>query len=242
MLPNHSPLVIAEQFGTLESLYPGRIDLGLGRPRDRPAHGPRAAPRPAERRPLPARRAGPPGAARRHTDHPIRAIPGTGLEVPLWILGSSTYGAASLRCSGSRCLRLALRAHRPHWPRSSSTERVPVVAAVRGALRDGGPDVLRSRDGRRGSQSLHDAAAAGEPLPRSPGPTRRPSTTSSRTGCRPRRRRPRCSCTRRRFTRDRARGRRPLPRSTPASTSHGRLGDHDHAARVRSYEILAEAV
>ena len=51
MLPNHAPLVIAEQFGTLESLYPGRIDLGLGRaPGHRPAHGTRAAPRPAPTR------------------------------------------------------------------------------------------------------------------------------------------------------------------------------------------------
>jgi luciferase family oxidoreductase group 1 len=96
MLPNHAPLVIAEQFGTLEALYPGRIDLGLGRapgtdpvtsralrrnlngsvedfPRDvvelRNYLGPRIA-----------------GA-------PVRAIPGEGSRVPLWLLGSSTYSA-----------------------------------------------------------------------------------------------------------------------------------------------------
>ena len=96
MLPNHSPLVIAEQFGTLESLYPGRIDLGLGRaPGHRPAHGPRAAPRSVERADdFPAGRAGAadllgpaqPGQA-------IRAVPGAGLDVPLWILGSSIFGA-----------------------------------------------------------------------------------------------------------------------------------------------------
>ena len=95
MLPNHAPLVIAEQFGTLASLYPGRIDLGLGRApgsdqitaralRRSPAAGD-AFPqdvlelmayfRPAE-----------PGQA-------VRAVPGAGLDVPIWILGSSLFGA-----------------------------------------------------------------------------------------------------------------------------------------------------
>ena len=65
MLPNHSPLVIAEQFGTLEALYPGRIDLGLGRaPGDGSAHAARAAPRPPAPT-LPAGRARAAGAARR---------------------------------------------------------------------------------------------------------------------------------------------------------------------------------
>ncbi len=96
MLPNHSPLVIAEQFGTLESLFPGRIDLGLGR-----APG---------TDPLTAR------ALRRRSDldadtfpddvvelmayfrsaaigQPIRAVPGAGLKVPIWLLGSSLFSA-----------------------------------------------------------------------------------------------------------------------------------------------------
>ncbi len=95
MLPNHAPLLIAEQFGTLGSLFPGRIDLGLGR-----APGsdqltvralrrlPQAAGtfpqdvvelmeyfRPSHRRPL------------------VRAVPGEGVEMPIWILGSSLFGA-----------------------------------------------------------------------------------------------------------------------------------------------------
>ena len=96
MLPNHSPLVIAEQFGTLASLYPGRIDLGLGR-----------APGTDQ---LTAR-----ALRRDHNNHAdtfpqdvqelqglfepvqpgqrIRAVPGAGLKVPLWILGSSLFGA-----------------------------------------------------------------------------------------------------------------------------------------------------
>ena len=96
MLPNHSPLVIAEQFGTLESLYPGRIDLGLGRA---PGSDQRTA-----------------RALRRHLGdsadtfpqdvvelqeyfkeaspyQSVRAVPGYGLNVPLWLLGSSMFSA-----------------------------------------------------------------------------------------------------------------------------------------------------
>ncbi len=96
MLPNHAPLVIAEQFGTLEALYPGRIDLGLGRApgtdqitahalRRSLSHDPNAYPRDVVElrdyfaEPSPERR--------------VRAVPGSGLQVPLWILGSSLYGA-----------------------------------------------------------------------------------------------------------------------------------------------------
>jgi luciferase family oxidoreductase group 1 len=95
MLPNHSPLVIAEQFGTLESLFPGRIDLGLGRApgTDRPAmlalrRDPMSADRfPQDVQELQALFAEPaPGQL-------VRAVPGAGLDVPIWILGSSTFGA-----------------------------------------------------------------------------------------------------------------------------------------------------
>lgn len=96
MLPNHAPLLIAEQFGTLAALHPGRIELGLGRAPgtdQRTAHAMRrnlasdadAFPqdvvellsyfRPAE------------------PDQAVQAVPGAGLEVPVWILGSSTFGA-----------------------------------------------------------------------------------------------------------------------------------------------------
>lgn len=96
MLPNHSPLVIAEQFGTLESLYPGRIDLAVGRA---PGTDPRTAyamrrdlHEAAERFPndvvelLNYFQPETPGQA-------VRAFPGTGLNVPVWILGSSLFGA-----------------------------------------------------------------------------------------------------------------------------------------------------
>ena len=95
MLPNHSPLVIAEQFGTLAALYPGRIDLGLGRAPGTDGYTLQALRRepgateyfPQDVLELQAL-LGPeqPGQA-------IRAIPGMGSNVPLWILGSSTFGA-----------------------------------------------------------------------------------------------------------------------------------------------------
>ncbi|HMI95983.1 MAG TPA: LLM class flavin-dependent oxidoreductase [Micropepsaceae bacterium] len=96
MLPNHAPLVIAEQFGTLGALFPGRIDLGVGR-----APGTDQLTAQALRRNLAGDidsfpqdvielmnyfRAATP-------DQAIRAVPGAGLDVPVWILGSSTYGA-----------------------------------------------------------------------------------------------------------------------------------------------------
>lgn len=95
MLPNHSPLVIAEQFGTLESLYPGRIDLGLGRAPGSDQLTARALRRnlasDADEFPLDVQE-----LADYLSDAPqqaVRAVPGAGLKVPLWILGSSLYGA-----------------------------------------------------------------------------------------------------------------------------------------------------
>ena len=76
MLPNHAPLVIAEQFGTLESLFPGRIDLGVGpRAGHRPADGARAAPRRSERRRVPAGRA---WSCRRYFREPAPGQTGAG--------------------------------------------------------------------------------------------------------------------------------------------------------------------
>ncbi len=95
MLPNHAPLVIAEQFGTLASLYPGRIELGLGR-----APG-------TDQRTVRALRRDPMAADTFPEDvlelqalfgpvqagQAVQAVPGAGLEVPIWILGSSLFGA-----------------------------------------------------------------------------------------------------------------------------------------------------
>ena len=97
MLPNHAPLIVAEQFGTLESLFPGRVDLGLGR-----APGTDRAAAMALRRNLASDEnqfprdvvelmdyfRAPGGEGRR-----VRAVPGEGLDIPVWILGSSLFGA-----------------------------------------------------------------------------------------------------------------------------------------------------
>src|SRR6476661_6161980 len=95
MLPNHAPYLVAEQFGTLEALFPGRIDLGLGRA---PGTDPRTAV--ALRRNL----ASNPDAFPQDVlellsyfqpddGQAVRAVPGSGLRVPLYILGSSLFGA-----------------------------------------------------------------------------------------------------------------------------------------------------
>jgi len=95
MLPNHSPLVIAEQFGTLESLHPGRIELGLGR-----APGSDQVVARALRRDPAAAESFPEDVAEllayfrpAEAEQMVRAVPGAGLDVPVWILGSSLYGA-----------------------------------------------------------------------------------------------------------------------------------------------------
>ena len=94
MLPNHAPLTIAEQFGTLASLFPGRVDLGLGR-----APGTDMATAQALRRTLQGDENQFPRdvlelqAYFSAEPSRVRAIPGEGLQVPLWILGSSTFGA-----------------------------------------------------------------------------------------------------------------------------------------------------
>jgi luciferase family oxidoreductase group 1 len=95
MLPNHSPLLIAEQFGTLESLYPGRIDLGLGRAPGTDQLTVRAMrrdPRASDDFPQDVQELQALFAPVQEGQR-IQAVPGAGLEVPLWILGSSLFGA-----------------------------------------------------------------------------------------------------------------------------------------------------
>ncbi len=111
MLPNHAPLVIAEQFGTLAALFPGRIDLGLGRAPGTDPGTTRAL-----------RRSGPDGADTYPQDvlelqryfqpvqpgQSVQAVPGTGARVPLWLLGSSLFSA---QLAGRLGLPYAFAAH-----------------------------------------------------------------------------------------------------------------------------------
>jgi luciferase family oxidoreductase group 1 len=96
MLPNHAPLVIAEQFGTLEALFPGRIDLGLGRAPGTDQLTARAL----RRGRINSADTFPQDVAELQmyfapakSDQPVRAVPGAGQEVPIWLLGSSLFSA-----------------------------------------------------------------------------------------------------------------------------------------------------
>ncbi|PTX61790.1 luciferase family oxidoreductase group 1 [Melghirimyces profundicolus] len=112
MLPNHAPLVIAEQFGTLESLFPGRIDLGLGRAPGTDQLTARALRRESRSsgQNFPEQLAelqsyfnpSPTGKNR------VRAIPGEGLRIPIWLLGSSDFSA---RLAGQLGLPFAFASH-----------------------------------------------------------------------------------------------------------------------------------
>jgi len=110
MLPNHAALVIAEQFGTLESLYPGRIDLGLGR-----APGTDQATAFALRRTLNTHVSDFPMQVEElesyfsdTNDANVRAIPGAGLDIPIWLLGSSDFSA---RLAAEKGLSFSFASH-----------------------------------------------------------------------------------------------------------------------------------
>ncbi|MGN8278349.1 LLM class flavin-dependent oxidoreductase [Pseudomonas sp. SMV71] len=148
MLPNHAPLVIAEQFGTLESLFPGRIDLGLGRAPGSDQMTARALRRersgsaddfPEDVTEL-MRYLGP-----RTPDQRIIAMPGTGTNVPVWLLGSSLFSAQLAGERGlpyafashfaPRFMHEAIRVYRNHFKPSEVLDKpyvmlgVPLVAA-----------------------------------------------------------------------------------------------------------------
>ena len=142
MLPNHAPMVIAEQFGTLEALYPGRIDLGLGRAPGtdhRTLRALRRDPASAEHFPQDVLELqsflGPvqPGQA-------VQAVPGGGLEVPIWILGSSLFGAQLAGMLGlpyafashfaPDALMPALAAYRAHFKPSRQLDHPHAMVGV----------------------------------------------------------------------------------------------------------------
>jgi luciferase family oxidoreductase group 1 len=110
MLPNHAPLIVAEHYGTLATLYPGRIDLGVGR-----APGSDRATAQAVRRPLDREEDFPQQVREllgylgpQEPGQTVRAVPGQGTNVPVWLLGSSTYSAQLAAAMG---LPFAFAAH-----------------------------------------------------------------------------------------------------------------------------------
>lgn len=162
MLPNHSPLVIAEQFGTLAELHPGRIDLGLGRA---PGTDPqtlvalRRSPQAAERFPDDVRElqaflgSDPSDLARTRG---ITATPGRGTEVPLYILGSSLFGAQLAAAYGlpyafashfaPDALEQATAVYRDRFEPSDQLAEPHVIAAV---------NVVADDDVSRAEETLH---------------------------------------------------------------------------------------
>ncbi|HRW17791.1 MAG TPA: LLM class flavin-dependent oxidoreductase [Dermatophilaceae bacterium] len=142
MLPNHSPLVVAEQFGTLAELHPGRIDLGLGRAPGTDQTTLRALrrdPRAAEDFPSDIRELQ--GYLGGDSLVPgVRAVPGQGTEVPLYILGSSRYGAQLAAALGlpyafashfaPDALDAALAAYRDRFEPSAQLDRPHAIAAL----------------------------------------------------------------------------------------------------------------
>ena len=142
MLPNHPPLVIAEQFGTLESLYPGRIDLGLGR-----APGTDPITSRALRRDGLGAEQFPEDVARLQSllgplqpGQPVKAIPGAGTNVPIWLLGSSLYSAQLAAMRGlpyafaghfaPRLYREAIQTYRDNFQPSDQLDKPYVILAV----------------------------------------------------------------------------------------------------------------
>jgi luciferase family oxidoreductase group 1 len=142
MLPNHAPLTIAEQFGTLAAMYPGRIDLGLGRAPgsdQNTMHALRRDPRSAEAFPQDVVELQ--GYLAGHSVVPgVDAVPGKGSRVPLYILGSSLFGAKLAAALGlpyafashfaPAALEAAVAAYRSEFRPSEQLERPYVIAGV----------------------------------------------------------------------------------------------------------------
>ncbi len=156
MLPNHAPLVVAEQFGTLESLFPGRIDLGLGR-----APGTDMLTSRALRRDLATNAEEfPQDVLELQTyfdevqpGQQIRAVPGAGLKVPLWILGSSLFGAQVAAMLGlpfafashfaPDALMPALEIYRTHFKPSQQLDKPYAMVAANIIAADTDADARR---------------------------------------------------------------------------------------------------
>jgi luciferase family oxidoreductase group 1 len=149
MLPNHAPLIVAEQFGTLASLYPGRIDLGLGR-----APGTDQLTAHALRRDLQGSVNDFPQNVQELLTYlspencgaRVRAIPGEGLDIPVWLLGSSTYSAQLAAYLGlpfafashfaPAQLQAALHLYRENFRPSQYLEQPYAAACVNGIVAD----------------------------------------------------------------------------------------------------------
>ena len=246
MLPNHSPLVIAEQFGTLESLYPGRIDLGLGRA---PGSDQRTAR--ALRRNLESDSDQFPQDVIELMDfmskeprQPVMAVPGRGLEVPVWILGSSTFGAQLAAHLGlpyafashfaPQQMMAAIRIYRESFKPSAQLAKPYVMLGFNAFAAETDEEArFRASSWQQAFVNLRSGRPGRLPLPvkdyyASVGPAARALLDSVLS----------CSAVGSRET-VRA-GLAAFIESTGADELMITAQVHDHAARLRSYEIVAE--
>jgi luciferase family oxidoreductase group 1 len=248
MLPNHAPLMVAEAFGTLEALYPGRIDLGLGR-----APG-------ADQRTMRALRRNPASADTFPQDvlelqaflspvqqgQRIQAVPGAGLQVPIWILGSSLFGAQLAAELGlpyafashfmPEALMDALAVYRTAFKPSAQLERPYAMAGVNVFAADTDAEarriftsaqqqftnLLRGTPGRL-PPPIDDIESYWRPMEKAQASARLAmSFVGSRETI--------------------ARGLAEFSASTGVDEIIVASMIHDHAARVHSYEILADVI
>lgn len=245
MLPNHSPLQVAEQFGTLESLFPGRVDLGLGR-----APGTDHAAAFALRRTLQSNPDEFPRDVAEVMDYfrepgpgqNVRAVPGAGLRVPVWILGSSLFGAQVAAALGlpfafashfaPQLLHDAIGIYRERFTPSEHQQTPYVMLGVNIVAADSDAEArFLASSGRQSFASLR----AGRPI-QLPPPSKEWERPSTPLGADP------ADQTRVSFV------------GAPA-TIHDQMADfvsktqadelivvahiYDHAARLRSYELAA---
>ena len=248
MLPNHAPLVVAEQFGTLETLYPGRIDLGLGR-----APGTDMATARALRRHMAQEDSFPQDAIEllgylgdADAGAKVQAFPGTGTHVPIWILGSSLYGAQLAALLGlpyafashfaPGYLEQAAETYRGTFRPSKWLDRpwFMMAAGVCAAATDAEAERLRSsqilsfarlRTGQPGKLPPPDLAAV-EALPEEVKAQVAGALACSATGSRE---------TVRRQLGDLVEAFQPDELMVTGTI-------HDHAARIRSFEIAADVL
>ncbi|MCY7420931.1 MAG: LLM class flavin-dependent oxidoreductase [Chitinophagaceae bacterium] len=142
MLPNHAPLVVAEQFGTLATLYPNRIDLGLGRAPGTDQQTSRALRRSMSDsvEQFPSNVVELQNYFTNENPGSVKAVPGKGLDVPIWILGSSTYGAQLAGMLGlpyafashfaPAFLDTAIQVYKDHFKPSATLQKPYVMAGV----------------------------------------------------------------------------------------------------------------
>ena len=247
MLPNHAPLVIAEQFGTLEALHPGRIDLGLGR-----------APGTDQLTMLALRRDQHPGSDTFPQDvlelqallgdpqpgQAVFAIPGVGSHVPLWILGSSLYGAQLAAALGlpyafashfaPDALLPALALYRERFQPSAQLQRPYAMVAV---------NVIAADDDHAGRRLFTSAQQAFTNVFRGARGQLPPPIADIETFWSPDERAGVSNMLSRSYVGSPATVRAGLEvviAETEADELIVASAIHDHAARVRSYEILAE--